>query len=682
VIQPLISSLFGRRTALAVICLLGSLGTGLADDNSTLLPQEQVIANYMVNDPNQGRPTMIFDPLIEGVARARAKDMAVRNYFSHVNPDGVAANYLLRKAGYELPSWWTTDPSVNYVESIAAGYASPATTWTAWMNSPPHKVHILGQNSFFASETHYGVGYYYDPSSTYQYYWVIITAPPQPLEIMTPAPASKVLTPSITVAGTSDPGAAAASVQFRVENSNGVGAYQVATGVTNWSGTATALVGGSNVIRAQSLDGSGNVIDEKTCAITYFVQGTLTVGVSGSGVVTSSSYVGVTTQTVGNSITLKAAPAAGSIFTGWTGSVVSGSTSLKFTMQDGLNLQANFEPNPFPAVSGGYYGIVTTGSGGQSGLMQIAVSGNGLFTGRVNIDGRTWGFSGHLDPTGFATVTIPRNGEAPLVITVQVDLTGGSGDVTGTVSDGTTSFDFTSVESAYNPKTNSAPQAGRYTVVLAPDVNDTSASTPQGSGYAVVVVGANGTATVTGCLADGTPYSTSGHVADNGTLALFWSAGGTTVNGLLTFEATNVSDVDGTITWTRAPKATSVLYPAGFTTQLPCVGSRFTRPVAGLQSMDAAPGPASADFGGGNIPAIQVPVTVSQADRVTMVTPGLPSVNLSISTVSGVVMGSFVPPGGNGSRAVRGVVIQKQQSAFGYFNAVSQVGYFSLAPGA
>lgn len=74
----------------------------------------------MINDPHQGRPELILDPLIENVARARAKDMADRGYFAHVNPDGNAANYLLKQAGYVLPTWWPTDRDLNYVESIAA----------------------------------------------------------------------------------------------------------------------------------------------------------------------------------------------------------------------------------------------------------------------------------------------------------------------------------------------------------------------------------------------------------------------------------------------------------------------------------------------------------------------------------------------------------------------------------
>src|SRR5581483_3752329 len=218
--------------------------------------------------PNQGRPKMILDPIIENVARARAQDMAVRGYFSHVNPDGVAANYLLRQAGYQLPSWWGTDPTDNYVESIAAGYASPSDTWTQWMNSPPHKIHLLGQNSFFATETHYGVGYYSDPNSQYQYYWVVITAPPAPIEVFSPEQGAAVTSPQAALSGWTDPATKAATVQYCVANSSGTGAWQAATGTASWTGTA-ALEPGSNVIHVQSLDSSGNVIDDVSRTVNY-----------------------------------------------------------------------------------------------------------------------------------------------------------------------------------------------------------------------------------------------------------------------------------------------------------------------------------------------------------------------------------------------------------------------------
>lgn len=648
----------------------------------TLLPQEQAIANDMISDPGQGRPELILDPIIEAVARARAADMAARNYFSHVTPDGVAANYLLRRAGYELPAWWGTDPTANYVESIAAGYSNPADAWTAWMNSPEHKVHILGQNSFFASETHYGVGYCYDPNSTYKYYWVIITAPPQALGVDDPTPSELVHSGTIPVAGTTDPSSNAASVQFRVENASGAGAYQTASGVADWSGVAAGLVSGTNLIRFQSLDASGSLVNEVTRNIRFVPQGTLTVTVSGSGLVTHT-YAGETRQDLGASITVEAVPARGSIFAGWTGSATSGSAVLRFTMQDGLAFQANFVPNPFPAAAGAYFGMVTSGSA-QAGVLRFTLSATGRFSGRLLIAGMACSFVGQLDATGNATVTIPRPGLPPLVITISADLTGGT--ATGTVSDGTDTSTFSLAESSFHALTAAAPQAGRYTVALGPDPSATGSSVPQGTGYALLTVSKSGAAALSGRLADGTAFTASGSVRNDGTLAVgampLGAPAGSSLYGLLTFQSTAQGDVDGPIAWTRAPRASSALYPAGFSVTLQAVGSAFSHPAPGLQPMDLPPGTATAQLGGGALPKpMHVPMVLTQAAQVTMATKGAPDLTLSMSTASGLVTGSFRLRSGSPLSEIRGVVLQKQHAAFGYFTGAGGPGGFALTTG-
>jgi hypothetical protein len=675
-----------RRLAIAVLLFLTSAIPSFAD-GVTLLPQEQAIADYMASNPQQGRPTLILDPIIEAVARARAADMAHRNYFSHVNPDGVAANYLLRKAGYVLPSWWGTDPTANYVESIAAGYSDPGTAWTAWMNSPDHKEHLLALNSFFATETHYGVGYYYDSSSTYQYYWVVITAPPQPplpIAITTPAADSRITTPTLSVAGTVDTTTAAATLQLSVANSTGTTPFTPVSGLATWSGTIGGLAPGSNTITAQSLDSSGNVVATATRTITYIEEGSLTISHSGSGSVTSA-YAGTTIHPVGATITVKATPASGSVFAGWSGSIVSGSPTLSFAMQNGLSLQANFIPNPFGPVAAAHYGLLTSGSAEQDGLVRITLSSNGVFTGRVQFPGAGYGFIGRLNADGTATVTIPRHGLTPLTVTVQADLTGGTGDITGTVSDGTSSFSFTDSSSSFNARTAPAPQAGRYTLVLTPD-STSGTSAPQGNGYAAVVVHTNGDATVAGRLADGTPYSAAGHVTKDGSLAIYTvpsaSPRGSSLNGLVTFRGTDVSDLDGAFTWRKGSNTRDAYYPHGFSTQLPSVGSLYTRPVSGIKPLALTSGTATAGLGEGNLAQpINVPMDVTSTDKATMLIPGSPDLQFKINPLSGTVSGSFLLPDGTVTHSLRGVVFQKQKSAFGYFLGTDQAGYFSLSQG-
>ena len=176
--MPYLPSLrFARRAFLAGLLSLAVVPFAAIADY-VLSPEEAAIAGFMVNDPDQQRPAMQLDPILSQVARERAQDMADRDYFSHTNPDGFAANYLVWQAGYDLPAFWGHGATDNFIESIAAGYSAPADTWVDWMNSPPHRTHILALDPFYQNQTSYGVGYAYSAISTYHHYWVIITAPP------------------------------------------------------------------------------------------------------------------------------------------------------------------------------------------------------------------------------------------------------------------------------------------------------------------------------------------------------------------------------------------------------------------------------------------------------------------------------------------------------------------------
>lgn len=139
-------------------------------------PQEDQIADLLRNDSRQARATLQCDPLLAAVARAKASDMAQRNYFDHVNPDGVGPNLLVQQAGRLLPASYSQDPWGNNIESIAAGFDTAEGAWEGWLNSEHHRPHVLGEDPFFVQQTEYGVGYYYDPNSVYHHYWVVLTA--------------------------------------------------------------------------------------------------------------------------------------------------------------------------------------------------------------------------------------------------------------------------------------------------------------------------------------------------------------------------------------------------------------------------------------------------------------------------------------------------------------------------
>lgn len=138
---------------------------------------EQAVADWMVAHEGQQRKNPVCDPILAQVARARARDMALRDYFAHTSPEGDGPNLLARQAGYPLPDWYGDDQGSNNIESIGAGYATPDDEWTAWLNSSKHRTHVLGTQQFYADQDAYGVGYYYSPDSFYKHYWVFLSAP-------------------------------------------------------------------------------------------------------------------------------------------------------------------------------------------------------------------------------------------------------------------------------------------------------------------------------------------------------------------------------------------------------------------------------------------------------------------------------------------------------------------------
>ncbi len=140
--------------------------------------QELRVQELLLSHPNQGRITLVCNPTLSAVARARAEDMGQRGYFGHVNPDGQGPNYLVRQAGYTLPADYNTAINGNNIESIGAGAGDADGMWNGWMQSSKHVTHILGENDFFAQQVEYGIGFAQVPGSPYQFYWVFISSKP------------------------------------------------------------------------------------------------------------------------------------------------------------------------------------------------------------------------------------------------------------------------------------------------------------------------------------------------------------------------------------------------------------------------------------------------------------------------------------------------------------------------
>ncbi len=142
-----------------------------------LSAEENAVLELAKAHPEQGRPVIDCHSILAQVARAKAADMATRNYVAHTDPDGNGPNALVWNAGYLLPDWYPNSGTANNIESIGAGYETPQAVFNAWMNSKYHRIHVLATDSFYASQHQVAIGHYYDPNSTYKHYWVFLSAP-------------------------------------------------------------------------------------------------------------------------------------------------------------------------------------------------------------------------------------------------------------------------------------------------------------------------------------------------------------------------------------------------------------------------------------------------------------------------------------------------------------------------
>ncbi len=112
----------------------------------------------------QKRPALVWNDILGKVSRDKALDMANRDYFGHVTPDGFGINYLMNAAGYKLLPAWLQDKKANYFESIAAGYPTGVETIRQLIldKGVPdlgHRKHLLGMTPFWANCNDSGIGF-------------------------------------------------------------------------------------------------------------------------------------------------------------------------------------------------------------------------------------------------------------------------------------------------------------------------------------------------------------------------------------------------------------------------------------------------------------------------------------------------------------------------------------------
>ena len=129
------------------------------------------------------RHPLVWNEKLAAVAERKALDMANRNYFSHIDPDGYGMNYYINKAGYTLTAAFLKDKTTTNFESIGAGYQTGIKVIQGLIldkNYPKgdegHRIHLLGIHAFWSNCYDIGIGFVHSKNSTYSTYCCILIA--------------------------------------------------------------------------------------------------------------------------------------------------------------------------------------------------------------------------------------------------------------------------------------------------------------------------------------------------------------------------------------------------------------------------------------------------------------------------------------------------------------------------
>jgi hypothetical protein len=374
----------------------------------------------------------------------------------------------------------------------------------------------------------------------------------------------------------------------------------------------------------------------------------------------------------------------------------------------------------FIEEAGTYNGLVRATAGattdaGHFGLGKITVTAKGRFSGTMQVGARRYVLSGTVDKSGAMTFTsskstslpLARTGLSALALTLQLDVGAGTDKLSGVLTENGQPFAALEADRALYSAARVLPKGfqrvpetllGGYTVAFAaPSLADPAdSSAMRGCGVGTVTVSKLGTARLTGTLADGTPivYSNALSKANAWPLFVPLAGGRGSMSGWVSFPQLSDDALQSPgLLWFK-PAATgrvATLYASGWPggMDLDLMGSKYVKPArvenrstfAGLGATDAA-GNADAELLGSGLPAggLHIPLNILANDLAQPIAPNSDHVALRLVSSNGTFSGSFTPAAGGGRSTFKGVILQKQQCAVGYFLRNGASGSIEVVP--
>lgn len=353
------------------------------------------------------------------------------------------------------------------------------------------------------------------------------------------------------------------------------------------------------------------------------------------------------------------------------GQVVSDNAALKFT-----------KPAP-PGTYDGVFYDTNTPAVDSSGSFQFNLStSKRSFSGRLSITNASYRFSGAFSDVHYAQLAVPRPGMSPLKLIMQLLTTNEFPQIVGTVSGDDWISSLSATKRYYSSK-NPAPQLGKYTLAL--QNTNLSPSVPNGSPIGTVSVGKDGSVTLSGITGDGYKFSRSTAISSRGDWSIYaplYKGQGCIVGWLRVRRGVTNSIPGNNLFWFQQP-GPDLLYPNGFTLALPSLGSTYTNVLPDKPVLSFTNGVAvftAGDLFAQNAPIWDfVKVTISKSYTFKP-EKGTENVTMSIAKSTGMISGSFIDLVSGKRTSFRGIALQQQRFAPGYFLADNASGYFALVP--
>lgn len=318
------------------------------------------------------------------------------------------------------------------------------------------------------------------------------------------------------------------------------------------------------------------------------------------------------------------------------------------------------------------------------GGMSINVGVSGSFSGRVFWEGESYPLSGKFPAaSGTFSGAVIRKNRSTLNYTIEYHNEGSLHSewrMLGTITDGINTADVILFED-YNWHADA--YAGTYTIAMLAESNGSTLE-PQGMAYGVLTVTKTGDATLKMTLPDGNILSVSTpltHQFSGAPEISFYVPFGTGFYaGEMRFrDLTNISDLDGWVSWRKVADAKGKFYPSGFHIKRRILGSKFV-PAANAPDLQLKPSVSSAlaEFHGSDLSYIPGGVRIvswTAQDKLTSLFTGE---TWTYSLANGVITGSFKHAATATSSNFGGVILQKQRRVGGFFRGTAQTGLFYM----